>query len=240
LEKHDAWDNSLVIYLADNGIAFPGAKTNLYQAGLRLPFIVKLPENAQAGAETDAMVSWVDITPTLLDYAGVLDEAEALIAADHAANTDRWDSTEAPGFHGTTLRPVLENPAADHGRDEVFASHTFHEVTMYYPMRAVITRDLKLIWNVAHELPYPIALDLWHAPTWQYALHGDGDMGVRTVDDFTHRPEFELFDLSNDPWESTNLADDPAYAEELAAMQAKLRDFQERTNDPWVLKWDRE
>ncbi len=240
LEENDAWDNTLVLYLTDNGIAFPGAKTNLYQGALRLPLIVKLPGSGQAGTETDAMISWVDITPTLLDYAGVLDEARARIAEDFEANRQKWDNVEAADFHGTSFRAVLEDPTGDHQRDEVYASHTFHEVTMYYPMRAVITRDLKLIWNIAHELPYPHALDLWHAATWQYALNNDGDMGVRTTEEFIHRPEFELFDLSKDPWESTNLAEDPAYTEALAKMKAKLRDFQKRTNDPWELKWDRE
>ena len=45
-----------------------------------------------------------------------------------------------------------ENPQ---GWDEVFASHTFHEITMYYPMRVVHSGKYKLIWNIAHPLPYP-------------------------------------------------------------------------------------
>ena len=39
--------------------------------------------------------------------------------------------------------------------DEVFASHTFHEIQMYYPMRVVRERRYKLLWNIAHPLPFP-------------------------------------------------------------------------------------
>src|SRR5207249_9823585 len=101
--------------------------------------------------------------------------------------------------------------------DEVFASHTFHEITMFDPMRAVRTRRYKLIWNLAHELPRPMASDLWGSPTWQGILYnGDSKMGGRTVQAFLHRPEYELFDLQADPDELKNLADDPAYTATLS------------------------
>jgi len=240
LRSLDLWENTLILYLSDNGIAFPGAKTNLYQGSLRLPFLAKLPRDERAGTACEAMVSWVDLTPTLLDYAGILPAAEARLAESYAAHREEWDHTEVPGFQGRSLRPLFTNPGKTEGWDTVFASHTFHEVTMYYPMRAIITRQYKLIWNLAHELPYPQAKDLWHSATWQYALEHGGQMGPRTVDAFTQRPEFELYDLQADPWEATNLADDPDHADTLAELKTRLRTFQQTTNDPWILKWDRE
>ena len=240
LRETGHWENTLVLYLSDNGIAFPGAKTNLYEPGVRLPLLVKLPAGAQGGATCDALVSWTDLTPTLLDFAGILPAAERLLAAGYEANKGAWDSTFVPGFQGRSLRPLLEAPERIEGWDEVYASHTFHEVTMYYPMRAVITRDFKLIWNIASDLPYPNSLDLWHSATWQYAMQRDGNMGPRSIEAYTHRPRFELYDLRSDPWESRNLAQDPAYAAELLRLQGRLRAFQERTGDPWVLKWERE
>jgi N-sulfoglucosamine sulfohydrolase len=64
--------------------------------------------------------------------------------------------------------------------------------------------------------------------------------GVRTVEAYTHRPEFELYDLENDPYESRNLAQEAAYTGELATLKEKIRAFQERSNDPWILKWEYE
>ncbi|MBL8269498.1 sulfatase, partial [Steroidobacter sp.] len=60
-------DDTLVLYLSDNGRPFPGAKTNLYDPGLHLPLIVHAP-GAAGGAVNDAMVSFIDIVPTILDW----------------------------------------------------------------------------------------------------------------------------------------------------------------------------
>ena len=64
--------------------------------------------------------------------------------------------------------------------------------------------------------------------------------GSRTVEAYLHRPRFELFDLVNDPNESVNLAEQPEYADLVADFSAKLQAFQQRTNDPWVHKWEYE
>ncbi len=128
------------------------------------------------------------------------------------------------------------------GWDSIYASHTFHEITMYYPMRVVREGRYKLIWNLASPLPYPFASDLWESPTWQEAFQRGPDAmyGRRTVKAYLQRAPFELYDLEADPDESRNLADDPAQAERLAALKTRLRDFQTRTQDPWALKWNYE
>ena len=80
--------------------------------------------------------------------------------------------------------------------------YTFHEITMYYPMRVVRERKYKLIWNIAHELPYPSLL-IFGAPTWQaqYKLGMSAPYGMKTVGGYIHRDEFELYDLEADPHE---------------------------------------
>jgi N-sulfoglucosamine sulfohydrolase len=166
------------------------------------------------------MVTWADLMPTILDYAGA----------------------EGPdyGLHGRSFLDVLDedNPA---GWDQIFASHTFHEITMYYPMRVIRTRRYKYILNLAHALPFPFASDLYASDTWQGVLKRDDTMfGNRTVDAYLHRPWHELYDLKSDPHELVNLADDPAHAEILSKLQSHLRDWQRRTKDPWIVKYDYE
>jgi len=112
---------------------------------------------------------------------------------------------------------------------------------MYYPMRVVRERRYKLIWNIAHGLEYPFASDLYGSATWQGVLkRGDEYYGKRKVDAYLHRPAFELYDLEADPHEVNNLAGEHAHAETLTRLKNKLRAFQERTKDPWLLKWERE
>lgn len=232
------YENTLIIYMSDHGIAMPGGKTTVYEPGLRSPLIVRSPEQARRGITTDAMVSWVDIVPTILDFAGV----DAPVYEQHVQLEDvRNQLPDTHALHGRSWLPILEQEHPG-GWDRIDASHTFHEIQMYYPMRVVRDRNYKLIWNVAHELSYPFASDLWDASTWQQAYQQglETPYGVRTVREYMQRPEFELYDMRSDPWESQNLAYQPGYAEVLAKYQEKLRDFQIRTSDPWLLKWDYE
>ena len=68
-----------------------------------------------------------------------------------------------------------------------------------------------------------------YGPTAEY--------GLRTVQEYIQRPEFELFDMRKDPHEGTNLATDPANAALLERYQEKLKAMQKRTADPWIMKW---
>jgi N-sulfoglucosamine sulfohydrolase len=209
--KRDA--DTLVIFLSDNGIPFPGAKTNLYDAGVHLPLIIRTPGGK--AAVNRALVSWTDIAPTALDWAGVKPPA---------------------AMGGKSLLPLLGQEDAT-GWDVVYGSHQFHEVTMYYPMRMVRTRTHKLIVNLANELPYPVAQDLYNSDTWQGILRRNDTMiGKRPRQQYEHRPREELFDLTKDPDELTNVAGDAAYAEVLKEMRSKLRAWQVATKDPWLVK----
>lgn len=213
-------ENTVIIYISDNGIAFAGAKTTVYDPGIRLPFILKTPWQENKGIVNNAMLSWVDLTPTILDIAGI-DPLKLIL-------------------HGKSFKGILEQEKPE-GWDKIYASHTFHEITMYYPMRVVQDRRYKLIWNVAWQLPYPFASDLWASSTWQGVYRREETRyGKRTVDAYLHRPEFELFDMVNDPDEIVNLSVKPEHKELLEKMKKDLKDFQGRTRDPWMIMWDNE
>jgi N-sulfoglucosamine sulfohydrolase len=207
--------DTLVIFLSDNGMPFPGAKTTVYDPGVHLPLLISSPRQKTRGVVNQAMVSWIDLTPTILDSLG---------------------APPPSGLPGRSLLPILEEPNPA-GWDKVYLSHTFHEVTMYYPMRAVRTREYKYIWNIAHELPFPFASDLYNSPTWQSILKdGDKNLGERTVQQYLHRPKEELYDLRTDPKELKNVAGDPQHAEILKQLREDIRSFQERTKDPWLVR----
>ncbi|MHB9031282.1 MAG: sulfatase family protein [Candidatus Latescibacterota bacterium] len=214
LREAGVYDNTVILYISDNGIAFPGAKTTLYEPGMRLPCIARTPGQARRGIASDAMISWVDITPTLLDLAGGLPE----------------DAT----FQGRSFAGAIDTEHVS-GFDEVYGSHTFHEVTMYYPMRVIRTRRFKLIRNLAHEQEFPFAADLRQSSAWQSVVRrGLNRYGRRTVEAYLRRPEWELYDLTKDPHEVNNLAGKPECRKDLNALQSKLGDFGKRTRDPWT------
>jgi N-sulfoglucosamine sulfohydrolase len=112
---------------------------------------------------------------------------------------------------------------------------------MYYPMRTLRSAKYKYILNFASPLPFPFASDLYESPTWQGALkRQDSTYGKRSMDAFLHRPRIELYDLEQDPDETVNLATKPEYAETVAKFTAEIKQQQQRTQDPWLLKHDRE
>ena len=228
LKQTGKYENTVIIYISDNGVAFPGAKTTLYEPGMNLPCIVRCPGQKKKGIACDALINWADLAPTILDFAGAPSGNNSL--------------------QGRSFKPVLsvvegsvleQEPPV--GWDVTYASHTYHEITMYYPMRVVRQRRYKLIWNIAHGLDYPFASDLWAASTWQATIKtGSKYYGKRTVEAYLHRPKFELYDLENDPHEVINFADDPKHKKVLEELKADLKAFQKRTNDPWLLKWEYE
>ncbi|MEX0322602.1 MAG: sulfatase [Puniceicoccaceae bacterium] len=220
LKKANKTDNTIIIYISDNGIAFPGAKTTVYEPGIKLPCIVKDPRSGLKGKVNNAMISWADLTPTILDFAGV--------------------DIQSDQFHGRSFVSILgkKNPK---GWNEIYAAHNFHELTMYYPMRVVRDGDFKLIWNIAYGLDYPFASDLWAASTWQSIYRADEEYyGNKKVVDYLKRAEFELFNLAEDPEEAHNLAEDPEHAELLQTLKDKIKDFQVKTRDPWQIMWANE
>ena len=221
LEEEGKSDDTVVIYIADNGAAFPAAKTTLYEPGMRLPCIVRSPLHQNRGTTCDGLITWADIAPTVLDLAGIHQKPEQ--------------------FHGRSFKGIIDQPNPADWRDAAFAAHTFHEITNYYPMRVVRTPRYKFIYNIAWKLDYSFASDLWRAACWQGGLRdGLTHFGARTVDAYIHRPRFELYDLEEDPDEIENLADQPEYRELVDFFCERLKEFQRQTDDPWLHKWEYE
>jgi len=249
LKEAGLYDKTMIVFTADHGMAFPGGKTTVYEGGLRVPFVVRNPYEQKRGIESDAMVSHVDITPSLLDFAGGLDgennapknllnskaywKSKSYVNKDNLGGNHKWKS-----YHGRSWLPVLGKTGREN-RDMIYASHTFHEIQMYYPMRVIQDRSYKFIWNIASALPYPFASDLFAASTWQAQLEkgNDAPYGTKTVGEYVQRAPFELFAIDKDPYEKYNLALDPQYAGVLATYKEKLKAFQIEMHDPWVLKW---
>lgn len=216
LDAAGVLDSTVIVYLSDNGSPFPMAKTTLYEPGMALPLIVRDPRRPAAGSTASALVTWADLAPTVLDLAGAPELAQHMF--------------------GESLVPLLDDPGAP-GRDHVFAAHSFHQITGYYPVRAVRTGRWKLLYNIAWKLDHPTAADLYASATWQATRREAVPLGSRDLESYLQRPQLELYDLEADPLELRNLADDPAQASRVAEMVALVQDFQRRTRDPWLHKW---
>lgn len=225
-------NDTLVIYSSDNGVPFPNGRTNLYRSGTAEPMLVSSPEHTgRWGQNSQAFVSLLDITPTILDWFSV------------AYPSYRLPGTPSSPVHltGRSLLPALasEPPAWN----TVYHSQSLHEVTMYYPMRSVQQGAYRLIHNLHYRMPFPIDQDLYVSPTFQDLLNrtvaGRPTAWFKTLDQYYYRPRWELFDRRSDPRETQNLASDPAHGPQLEALRLGLEKWQWETGDPWVCGPDR-
>ena len=249
LKEAKLYDKTLIVFTSDHGMAFPGGKTTVFEGGLKVPFVVRNPYEKTRGVTSKAMLSHVDITPSLLDFAGGLNPKnnspkkwinpnKYWQGKDYVKGENRNGRNKFVSYQGKSWIPILGKDD-DERFSTIFASHTFHEIQMYYPMRVYRDRKYKLIWNIAHAQPYPFASDLWASSTWQAQLviGMEAPFGKKTLKEYIHRPKFELYAIDKDPHESKNLADNPDYADVLKQYKDLLKESQVKLNDPWVVKW---
>lgn len=142
LEKHGLSENTVVIYVNDNEAGIPRSKYTLYDTGTRVPCIVRWPGRTTAGAVSDAMVSFIDFLPTLVEMAG--GEAD-------------------PNWDGKSLVSLLEGRATEH-HEGLYFSYTGVSVGSKvidtpYPIRAYRTRRYKFIRNLNYKVRHPKAKD---------------------------------------------------------------------------------
>ncbi|MFW6124896.1 MAG: sulfatase, partial [Pirellulales bacterium] len=210
LQRRGLDRNTVVLFFSDNGAPFPRAKTSLYDVGIGTPLLLRWPGVVAPGATTDALVSLVDLVPTMLALAGA----------------------EAPaGLHGQSFLPILTNPSVA-GRQYVFAERNWHDFDDH--ARAVRTRRYKYIRNYFPERPFDHPADTIRSPTFQAMLRlrdagrltGEPALIFRST-----RPREELYDLEADPYEFHNLVGTPDHRETLSRLSGVLERWERETED---------
>lgn len=121
LDNHGLADDTLIIFTTDHGLAFPAAKATLFDRGLGVMLILRGPGGFAGGKVHDAMVSHIDVYPTLCELIGI----------------------DRPAFlQGVSLLPLVSGEATSI-RDVIFAEMTWHAA--YDPQRAVRSERWKYI-----------------------------------------------------------------------------------------------
>jgi arylsulfatase A-like enzyme len=210
LEEQGLSENTYVILLSDNGRPFPGAKTMLTDNGIRTPLIFTAPGSIEAGQVASAMVSSIDLGPTILELAGL---------------------PPLPGVAGRSFAGLLHNPHLSH-RDVIFAEQNWHDFESYE--RGIRTPDMLYIRNWVSHLPASPPADGVASVSFQEMrrLQGEGLLPAHMAQAFaSSSPEEYLFDLRFDPDCLHNLAADAAYQEAKASLAERLAAWREMYGD---------
>ncbi len=211
LDSQGIADNTIVLFISDNGRPFPRDKTTLYDGGIRTPWIVRWPAKVAAGGTTDALVSAVDIAPTFLELAG--------------------GKADAIPTEGSSFAAVLGDLTKSH-RQYAFGEDHWHDYEDH--ARCVVDGRFKLIRNDYFDLPSTPSADAGRGLCWQDMLKMKNAGKLTTQQQacfLTPRPQWELFDLQRDPGELNNRIGDPAYASVRARLQRALDQWTEETGD---------
>jgi uncharacterized sulfatase len=209
--------DTFVLYSTDHGTQWPFGKWNLYDTGTRVPMVVRWNGHVKAGTRTDAMVSWVDVLPTLVQLAG---------------------GKTPEGIDGISFSSLFGVGTGAAGRKEIFTTHNNDGRVNVYPMRSIRTDRWKYIENLHPDWTYTTHIDLKvmrtdsgaYFPSWRDAA--EKDPAAKTiVDSYYKRPAEELYDLQADPDEQVNLAGDRRYARELAGLRARLAAWRKAQGD---------
>jgi arylsulfatase A-like enzyme len=209
LREDGVLDDTIVIITSDHGDGLPRMKRAIYDAGLRVPLIVRLPHSSEAGAERKQLISFVDIAPTILNLARL--------------PVPRWMHGQA--FLGP--RAKAENRYVFAGADR------FDEVPEW--QRSVHDGRYQYIRNFGAELPFmrPLAFrDVMPTMREMWRLQKAGQLPAQVGQYFTApRATEELYDLSSDPDTVRNIAGDPHVAPALRRLRTAYRQWAARVGD---------
>ena len=255
LEETGELENTIVIVTSDQGMPFPRAKANCYEYGIRVPFAVRYPARFPGNRVVDDPVSFTDLAPTILELTntsprgmlpfsgksivhileskeqGIVDETKKYVFSGRERHSSsrylNWGypqrAIRSTGFlliwnlkpeRWLAGAPQRIKPGTD---DELFPLYGIDE-------------------NVVHHSDWAFT-DIDASPTKSYIIENHENQSIRPYFDLAvaRRPEFELFDVINDPGNLTNLSGNPEYSEIENELKEALMQELERSEDPRVV-----
>jgi N-sulfoglucosamine sulfohydrolase len=216
LQKNGLSENTIVIFLADQGPQWPFAKWTLYDDGVHVPLIVRWPGKTKPGKQTNALISLADIVPTLIEAAG--------------GNPPR-------DIDGQSFFTLLDG-RTDSSRKYVYATHTGDKQMNRSPARMVRTAQYKYILNLAPEILYTTHMDLakehdggrQYWDSWRNKSFTD-QHAAAVLWRYHNRPKEEFYDVIADPHEIHNMATDTRYTSLLDQFRTEMTSWRSKQHD---------
>ncbi|MEQ6119852.1 sulfatase [Reichenbachiella sp. MALMAid0571] len=208
LEDEGIAENTVVIFISDNGADHYRGEYWLYDRGIQVPMIVRWPNKLKTGSKSNDLISSVDISATVLDIAGI----------------DVPEHLDGVPFIGQNAKK----------REYAYASRDRID-DQVDRIRCIRSNDFKYIRNYMPEKGYQeTGWILEHNPALKAIkslYEKDSLSPAQALHMADVKPEEELYDLKNDRYELNNLAASPNYKKTLEKMRLLLNNWIEETGD---------
>ncbi|PPL03458.1 sulfatase family protein [Parapedobacter indicus] len=208
LEKDGLKDSTIIFFFGDHGEGIPRGKTNGIDLGYRVPFVIWFPEMYKhlspwgtAGVVTNELIDFTDLPPTLLHLAGAP-------VPEHMKGRKLMGDDRSP----VPTHLTLSSDRSDNGIDMI------RSVT---DGRFMYSRNFMPFMSEARYIRY---MEIGEIKQQMRKDLAAGKLNALQASLFEERPAEFLFDLEHDPWETTNLADDPEFSPVLKRMRGLHRD----------------
>ena len=210
LKTQNAFDNTLIFVMADNGRPFPRAKTRLHDSGMKTALLAHWPQGIRKVGPSNSLVSVIDLAPTILALAG---------------------GKVPETMQGMSMERLFEDSSAEIRR-YAFSEHNWHDYEAHG--RSVRHGDFLLLRNFRTHLPWQGPADSVRSPSHQklLTLRDAGELNTVQKDVFlVPRPDVELYNFKNDPWQMNNVAGDSEFATKQRELQDVLNRWMDETGD---------
>jgi N-sulfoglucosamine sulfohydrolase len=209
LDEDGLAETTVVFFYSDHGRGLPRAKRWIYDSGLQVPLMIRWPGQIEPGTVCNDLVSFVDFGPTVFSLAGV-------------PIPSHMQGRAFLGKQASSPRTYIYA-----ARDRMDEQYDF--------IRCVRDKKFKYIRNFMPEKPYALEIpymDLMPTMQEMRRLNAEGKLkGAETLFFRETKPVHELYDITVDPHEINNLADNLEYKDELERLQKALHEWMDRIND---------
>ena len=215
LDETGKTNNTILVFLSEQGNSFPFAKWTCYNQGLHSGLVVRYPKTVKAGSKTDALVEYVDIIPTMLDAVGE-------------------NLAQYKDFDGESFYDILLQESKEHKKYS-FGIHTTRGIingSPYYGIRSVTTKKYNYIVNLTPDEEFLCSTNCTNSTMWGWVEKAKTNSFARQqIERYKKRPAEELYDIENDPFTLHNISDDPKYASVKKELREQLEKWMQQQGD---------
>ncbi len=235
LDRHGLTEDTAVLFLSDNGMAFPFAKTNCYLHSTRTPLMIYWPGCTEPGMDEEHMVSGIDLLPTVIEGLGLTHPDDlahpAWLEPLHQTDREHWRDIP-PSIDGRSFFRLVAGGTQEN-RDHVHTVFNRTRGGRQYEMRCIQTRDWGYIYNHWSDGQLDFRNESRSGRTFkamQHAAEHNPEIADR-VQHFLYRTPEELYNFAADPNALKNRIEDPEAAEHLQQLRQHTTEWMQETGD---------